>query len=100
MLNGGDGSEGGQPRARGWRSREGTAGDTSPAAGHALSIVLQGKQSSHNVTDPAEGPFLGCSPFTGACRSSNQTQVQTGAALVPCQATVIRNLITHSPSDH
>lgn len=39
-------------------------------------------------------------PSQGPAGHSDQTQVQTGAALVPCQATVIRNLITHSPSDH
>lgn len=43
--------------------QEGKAGDTCPAAGHALYIVPQGEQASHNVTDPAKGRFP--FPFPG-----------------------------------
>lgn len=92
MLKGGDRSGGRQPGAGGGRS--GRKGGRTlvlllrPGLPHALFCR---EQPGHNVTDPAKGSFLGCSPFTCACPSPMPDTCPDSEASVPAKSLHIRS---------
>lgn len=80
--------------------QEEKAGDTSPAAGHAYTTLCGGRKQAIMSQTQLRAISQDALPLRGPACHPNQTQVQTGTALVPGQATVIRNPIDPSLRDN